>query len=327
MSFRFQQSATHLQKWIISLGLLLLVVLAGCNSPQPIDTGNPISFKHRSGVFEMQVPKSWKQAQDQVETESLAAFSDPSGRAEMIGYAGLLDHTLTDDEGLATVPGLVKNLLNAPQDLAITDQQHRSDGAFTLNLSFTRNNEKRSGQAIFRQGALALSGVIVSGPQSEWTTLLTALQPYIDSFTLKPDFVQGTYFTPIENVHFAVVIPADWGRQTFEGGTLAKSPANKFTIVASEIATTTTSDDAALAKEATSQARAHLGAVQLDNQEKLPDGRTKLSLSQGTQRVIGYYEVKDGMLISLFFSVPADRADAYQPIIDFMYSTWVTGKP
>jgi len=327
VSFRYQQPVTHLQKWIVALGLLLSIALTGCNSPQPIDTSNPISFKHRSGVLEMQVPKSWKQAQDQVETESLAAFSDPSGRSEMIGYAGLLDHTLTDDEGLATVPSLVKNLLNAPQDLAITDQQRRNDGAFSMNLSFTRNNEKRSGQALFRQGDLALSGVIVSGPQSEWTTLLSALQPYIDSFTLKPDFLQGTYFTPIENVHFAVVIPADWGRQPFEGGTLAKSPANKFTLGVGEIATTTTSDDAALAKEATSQARAHLGAVQLDSQEKLPDGRTKLTLAQGSQRVIGYFEVKDGMLISLFFSVPADQAAAYQPIIDFMYSTWITGKP
>ena len=76
----------------------VLILLAGCGSA-PIDTGNPVNFKHQIGVFELKVPKSWKQTQDKVSTEAIAAFSDPTDRAEIRAYAGLLDHRLADDEG------------------------------------------------------------------------------------------------------------------------------------------------------------------------------------------------------------------------------------
>ena len=326
MSFSFHPSAVNLQKWIGTLGLLVAIMLTGCNSPQPIDTSNPISFKHRSGVFEMQVPKSWKQAQDQVETESLAAFSDQSGRSEIIGYAGLLDHTLGDDEGLTVVQGLVKNLLNAPQDLTITDKQRRGDGAFALTLSFTRNNEKRLGQAIFRQGDLALAGVVVSGPESEWKTLQSALQPYVDSFKLKPDFVQGTYFTPMEDTHFALVVPANAALQNQNAEQQARSPSGNLIITGAQQALPAAFDVSHLADAVVQRTRQVLGTANLVSTESLPDGRLKAILNLGEKRVVAYAEPKDGMLITVFFTVPAAQADAYQPIIDFMYSTLVTGK-
>lgn len=325
MPFSNQQSAFSI--WKLFIGLLLAVVLTGCVNQQPIDTGSPINFKHPSGVFEMQAPKSWKQAHDQVETEALASFSDPSGRSEIIGYAGLLDHTLTDDEGLSAVSGLVKNLLNAPQDLSVIDKQRRSDGAFFLTLSFTRNNEKRSGQAIFRDGGLALSGVIVSGPQSEWGTLLDALQPYIDSFALKSDFVQGTYFTPIEDTHYALVVPADAARQQVEEGQQARSRSGNFIVTASQVEMPGPVEAGLLGEAIARRARQILSGAQLVSSAPLPDGRTKVILDQGDKRIIGYAEHKDNMLLTLFFTVPGAQAAAYQPMIDFIYSTWVTGKP
>ena len=76
---------------------LTLLVLAACASSNPIDTSSPTNFRHRTGVFALQVPASWKQDQAEVETETLGRFSDPSGRAELIAYVGLLDHRLTDE--------------------------------------------------------------------------------------------------------------------------------------------------------------------------------------------------------------------------------------
>ncbi len=126
--------------WItIGVCAVALGVLAACAGSTPIDTGSPTTFKHRTGVFSLQAPGKWQQAQDEVETESIAAFSDPTQRAELMAYAGLVDHHLTDDEGQSTVAGLVKNLLNAPGDLQITGQQRRPDGSFVATLSFTRN--------------------------------------------------------------------------------------------------------------------------------------------------------------------------------------------
>jgi hypothetical protein len=304
---------------------LVLILIAGCAN-NPIDTGNPIAFKHRTGVFELQVPKSWKQAQDQVATESLAAFSDPSGNSELIGYAGLMEHALSKDEGVQAVSGLVKNLLNAPSDLAITNGQQRPDGAFTASLSFTRNNVKRSGQAIFRAGSLALSGMIVSGPAADWSTLATALQPYIDSFKLNPDFVQGTYFTPIEDTHYALVIPADATHQKTESGQQVKSRSGDLTIALAQQPLPAPLDAQSLPGAAIQRARQVLGTLTAVSNEPLPDGRLKLTLDQGTKHIIGYVEQKDAMLITVFFAVPAAQAEAYQPLIDFMYSTLVTGK-
>jgi hypothetical protein len=277
-------------------------------------------------VFELQVPKSWKQVQDQVETESLAAFSDATGRSEIIAYAGLLDHQLTDDEGLKIVPDLVTNLLNGPQDLKITDKQRRSDGAFVVTMAFTRNNVKRLGQAILRDGGLALSGVIVSGPEADWTTLLTGLQPYIDAFKLNPDYVQGTFFTPLENTHFALVVPAGWVRQPIDGGNRVKSTGGQLTIDATQLPLSAPLTAETFNAAVTRRLQQQSGSATLTDSQTLPDGRIKLTYTRNAQQITGYAEQKDGMLITLFFAVPADQAAAYQPFIDFIYSTFITGK-
>ncbi len=325
MSFSNLISIRNSQRWVLVVGLIL-IVLTGCTNTTPIDTGNPIAFKHRSGVFELQVPKSWKQVQDQVETESLAAFSDPTFRSEIVASAGLLDHTLTNEEGLDNVPNLVTNLLNGPPDLVITDKQRRSDGAFVVTVSFTRNNIKRLGQAVLRDGGLALSGVIVSGPESEWTTLLAGLQPYIDSFKLQPEFVQGTYFTPIENTHFALVIPAGWVRQPIDGGTRVKSNSGRLTISATQLPLSAPLTADTFNEAVTRRLQQQSGSATLTGSQPLPDGRVKLTFERAAQQVTGYAEQKDDMLITLFFEVPAERAAAYQPFIDFIYSTFITGK-
>ncbi|MBI5564257.1 MAG: hypothetical protein HY870_05150 [Chloroflexi bacterium] len=304
----------------------MLLVLTGCAN-NPIDTANPTAFRHRSGIFELQVPKSWKSAQDQVETEVLAAFSDPNGQSEIIAYTGLLDHELADEEGLKLVPDLVKNLLNSPSDLAITNAQRRADGAFVVSLTFTRKDVKRAGQAVLKDGGLALSGLIASGPQDQWPTLQTALQPVFDSFKLNADYVQGTFFTPIEKSHFALVVPADWERASIEDGTQVRSRNGLVTIIAAQKPVSDALDAAALSAAATRAAQAYVGQATVSASQTLPDGRLQQTLDTASKRTISYAELKDGMLITLLFEVPAAQATAYQPLINFMYSTLVTGKP
>ena len=311
-----------------SLGVIgfLLVVLAGCGGA-PIDTGNPVNFKHQIGVFELKVPKSWKQTQDKVSTEAIAAFSDPTDRAEIIAYAGLLDHRLADDEGLQITSDLIGTLLNRPADLQITDKQHRADGAFVVNVTFTRNNEKRTGQGIFRDGDLALSGTIVDGPTQGWADLQQALQADLDSFKVNADVVQGTYFDSLFGTAYAVVMPVDWPQQSTRRGTQVRSLNGKITLYTIEQPISTTLDAAGL----TTQAVTSLGQMYKINAEvgssvSLPDGRTQVTLKQADRSIVGYLEAKDGYFIGLFFNVPAAQTAAYQPFIDFVYSTFVTGK-
>ncbi len=326
MSFRHSTLSLNLKRLIL-IGGLMLIVLTGCTNTSPIDTTNLTAFRHRTGVFELQAPKSWKQTQDQVETEALAAFSDPTGQSEIIAYTGLLDHELTDEEGLQIVPGLVKNLLNSPSDLVVTAAQRRADGAFVITLTFTRKDVKRAGQAVLKDGGLALSGVIVSGPQDQWATLQTGLQPVFDSFKLNPDYVQGTFFTPIEKSHFALVIPADWERAALQDGTQIRSRNGLVTIVAAQKPVTGTLDAAAFSEAATKAAQAYVGQATVSASQTLPDGRLQQTLDTASKRTISYTELKDGMLITLLFEVPAAQAAAYQPLIDFLYSTFITGKP
>ncbi len=305
---------------------VLLLLLAGCAS-DPIEFGELVRFRHRLGVFEMQVPKGWKQAQDAVGTEALAAFSDPSGRAEIIGYTGLLDHTLTADERSRIVQGLVKNLLNGPADLQFGAGTQQPDGAYQVTMTFTRNNVKRTGEAVFRDGDLSLSGVLVSGPQSDWTDLQAKYQPVIASFVAHRENVEGTYFEPINQTHFALVVPVDWAHTGIAGGEQIRAPGGDLTITAAQRPLAGTLDAAALTQAALTQARQLLGTLGLAGSEVLPDGRTKLTFTAGDHQVIGYAEHIDGMLITLLFEFPANRQADYQPIIDFMYSTLVTGKP
>lgn len=326
MSFSNSMSTRTARLGLIMLGLML-IALTGCANNTPIDTANPIAFRHRSGVFELQVPKSWQQAQDQVETEALAAFSDPTGRAEIIAYAGLLDHELGNEEGLQLVSELVKTLLNSPGDLGVTDAQRRADGAFVVTLTFTRKDVKRTGQAVLKDGGLALSGFIVSGPQDQWTALQSSLQPMFDSFKLNPDYVQGTFFWPIEKSHFALVVPADWERATIENGIQVRSRNGLVQIVAAQKPLSNTLDAAAFGEAAQKAAQTYTGQATLSASQTLPDGRLQQTLDTATKRAISYAELKDGMLITVLFEVPAAQAAAYQPLIDFMYSTLVTGQP
>jgi hypothetical protein len=309
--------------------LILVIVgllLAACSNPKPIDTSALTTFTHHTGVFSLQVPQAWKPLQSDSPTEALAVFPEPDGQAELIAYTGLLDRRLTETEGQQIIDGLIRVLLKSPGDLRITDQQRQPDGAYTANLSFTQNGEKRSGTAHFRAEPLALSGIILSGPETNWTNLLTAMRPALDSFKVNLDYIQGTYFTPTEGELYALVIPIDWETLPAPGFKRIRSRNGLMQIVIAESAQEKTLTANELADQGVKLGMKALGQGTHTGTEQLPDGRVKVSIEQGTDSTIGYLDQKDGSVIGLFFQVPTDRLTDYQPIIDFMYSTYITGK-
>lgn len=308
--------------------LLIGALLAACNTAGPIDTGNPVNFKQKTGMFSLQVPKSWAQTQDEVSTESIGAFADPSHRAEIIAYAGLLDHHLADAEGLQTVEALIGNLLNHPADLKTTGNSRQADGAFVTSFTFTRSGLAHTGQAILRDADLALSGILIDGPTDGWADLQKALQPYVDSFKLDKDYVQGTYFSPLDTPAFSMVVPVDWTQQKSSNNAevVIKSPDGQFSIIGIQRVFTDTLDDAGLVNKAvTTLNQVYKFNGTLTDTQKLADGRLKFGLDRSDRHTVGYAEQKDGYFIGLYFDVPAQRSSDYQPIIDFIYSTWVTG--
>jgi hypothetical protein len=98
-------------------------------------------------------------------------------------------------------------------------------------------------------------------------------------------------------------------------------------IIASQLPLTDTRAAPALPDQTAQRATQLLGSVELQTSQTLPNGQLKVILTQPQRQITGYAELKDGALITVFFEVPADQAAAYQPIIDFMYSTLITGKP
>jgi hypothetical protein len=311
----------------ILMGFLVAVLLAACGHSNPIDTSNPVSFTPSPQVFSLKVPGSWAQAQSKVPTEVMAAFSDSTHQAELIAYAGLLDRRLTDEEGFKAITGLIDNLLRHPADLTVTDQQRRADGAFVVKVAFTRNNEKQIGEAVVFDTNLALSGVISAGPEAFWPDLSNDLQPFVKSFQIDPEIVQGAYFTPVDNAGYSFVAPADWQQQTNLAGSVVRSPTGQLTIMAMQRPLTTTLDSQALQDLATRLMVANGSPGKVTGTEMLPDGRLKIVLDRPKHRVIGYVDQKDQVFAGLFFDAPSERAEAYQPFIDFVYSTFVTGKP
>ncbi len=310
--------------------LILLVagglLVAACASPKPIDTSALTTFTHHTGVFSLQVPQAWKQAQSDAPTEALAVFSEPGGQAELMAYAGLLDRRLTETEGQQIVSDLIKVLLKSPGDLRITDQQRRSDDTYLATLSFTQAGEKRSGTAFFRAEPLALSGVILSGPEASWTSFLAAMQPALDSFRVSLDHVQGTYFTPVDEELYALVVPVDWENQPGPDLKRIHSRNGQLQIAIAQIAEEKALTTSELADRGVKLGLKILGPGTQTGTEQLPDGRVKVSIERGTDSVIGYIDQKDGFVIGLFFEAPTNRLADYQPIIDFIYSTYITGK-
>lgn len=300
------------------------VLLAACATSKPIDTSAVKTFSQRNGIFSLQVPGTWKQYQNDLSTESMAAFSEPDGRAELVAYAALLDRQLNETEGSQIVTQLINVLLNAPADLQISDLQRQADGSYTAGLSFSRNDEKRSGLAVFRQEPLALSGIVLSGPEAGWADFQKAMQPALDSFKVDSDFIQGTYFEPLEGELYSMAIPAEWESRKGPDSTKIKSPSGQFQIVTVQRAEEQTLTASELAERGVKLAQLNLGKNTLVSSEQLPDGRVKVLLEQGADRVIGYLEQRSGAVLGLFFAMPADRLADYQPLIDFLYSTYVT---
>jgi hypothetical protein len=317
----------QLRKFFV-FSLTVAALLTACNNPGPIDLSNPIGFKQRSGLFTLQVPKSWTSSQDQLPTESIAAFADPTHRAELIAYSGLLDHHLADAEGLQIAESLAGNLLNHPSDLKTTSKLRQADGAFVVAFTFTRSGSARSGQAVLRDGDLALAGTLIDGPLAGWADLQKALQPLADSFKLNKDYVQGTYFDALDTPAFAVVVPAGWAQQksSNNSGVLVKSPDGQFSIIGLQRVFTDTVDDPGLTAAALSILKQ---SYKFDgtpaSAAKLADGRLKIGLDRADRQTVGYVEQKDGTFMGLFFDVPTAQLNAYQPMIDFVYSTFVTG--
>ncbi|NTU65688.1 MAG: hypothetical protein HGB05_20375 [Chloroflexi bacterium] len=319
----FQRRKSIVQYLVLLAGGVLL---AACAATNPIDTSAFTTFKHQSGTFSLQVPQAWKQYQADVPAESMAAFSEPDGRAELIGYAGLLDRRLNESERQEIVAELIKALLQYPPDLQITNLQRRPDGAYTAALSFTRANAKRSGIAIFRDEPLALSGVILSGPEAGWADFQKAMQPSLDSFKVDPVYVQGTYFEPLDGEVSALAIPAGWAKQRAATSRKARSPNGQLQIVITHRAEEKLLTTSELAERGVRLSETILGQGALTSTEQLPDGRLKVLVDQGARTTIGYLDQKDGFVIGLFFETPTDRVADYQAIIDFMYSTYITGK-
>ncbi len=311
--------------YVLAGVVVAAALIAGCSSPDPIDTGNPVAFRHRIGVFSLQAPESWQQSQGEVETEAVASFADPSARGVMYAYAGLLDHRLSEDEGLEIVGDLAETLLNSPTGYQISDRQRRADGAFEVSFSFTRQENKWLGRATFRDTDLALSGVIAAGQESMWADLSTALQPFVESFKIDPEAVQGTYFVALEGTSWAMAVPADWPRRA--GGVSAEltSRTGRMSILISGGTLERPLDAAGLVDRAADELRQAFGLnAQVSASESLPDGRVKATFERGEQRIIGYLEQGNDAFVGLFFQVPADRVADYQPFIDFEYSVFVT---
>ena len=51
----------------------------------------------------------------------------------------------------------------------------------------------------------------------------------------------------------------------------------------------------------------------------------KIGIDRPSRHTVGYIEQKNGYFIGLFFDVPSAQLAAYQPMIDFIASTLVTG--
>jgi hypothetical protein len=239
----------------------------------------------------------------------------------------LLERRLTDDEGFKIANDLVNTLLRGPADFVVTDRQRRGDGTFVLKFAYSRDQQKRLGEAILSDKDLALSAVITDSVDSIWPQVHDAQQPFVTSFKVDPIYVQGTYFVPVENVGFAFAGPADWQQQGGTRGTIMRSRNGNMTILGVQQPLTTTLDTPALAQATIRIAKTMGSSGNLVSSEPLPDGRTKLVYERSQHRIIGYVDQKDQILAGLLFDVPLERADAYQPFIDFVYSTFVTGKP
>lgn len=311
--------------YVLAGVVMAAALIAGCSSPEPIDTDNPVAFRHRIGVFSLQAPESWQQSQGEVETEAIASFADPSARGVMFAYAGLLDHRLSDDEGLEIVGDLAETLLNSPSDYQVVDRQRRGDGAFEVQFSYVRDNQKWLGRATFRDTDLALSGVIATGQEPVWAGLSTALQPFVESFKVDPEAIQGTFFVPLEGTSWAMAVPGDWARRAGGASAQLTSRTGRMSILISGGALERPLDAAGLVDRAADELRQAFGLnAQVSASESLPDGRVKATFERGEQRIIGYLEQGDDAFVGLFFQVPADRAADYQPFIDFESSVFVT---
>ncbi len=311
--------------------LLLSIVMglvAGCAGPNPISVGSPIAFQHRTTAFTMRVPDGWTQVQDEVATEALGIFTDPTGQALITAYMGLLDRRLADEEGLAIVGTLASTLLSNPDDFQVTDQRRRPDGAFEVTFAFTGGEQKHAGRAIFRDTHLALSGVIISGPQQHWNSLQNALAPYVDSFTIDPEVVRASYFDILEDTYYILVVPIDWPRRRGAFGTEVISRSGRMSIrllqhdLGKSIAAADIADQTVMSLRTAFNLVVNVLAA-----EQLPDNRLEITLEQAGRRIIGYVETFDTHLVGLFFDVPADRVDDYQPFMDFVYSTYISGLP
>jgi hypothetical protein len=311
---------------VLFVTLVGALFLAACASTNPIDTANPTSFQHRTKVFSLQVPQAWKIVQNEIDRESVAAFIDPTQRAELQAYAGLLERRLTDEEGQRVVADLITGLLGSPPNLQITTNQRQPDGAFTATFSFTRNNEQLSGLAIFRDTDLALGGVILSGPHAGWTDFAKAMQPYLDSFTINSEVVQGSLFEELLEPLYALAVPVGWERQSAPNSNRVRSPNNQMQIIGASLPEADVLDNAGLGEAGRRLLQRTLGRGTLSSTETLPDGRVKVLIDRGNKQTVGYIDQKDGAVIGLYFDVPAGRVQDYQPFIDFVYSTYITGK-
>ena len=317
-----------MRKLLVWIGAAL-ALCAACNSPGPIGVDDPVVAKHPTGVFTIRVPRSWKLTQDAADTEALGIFTDPTGQVSLMTYVGLLERRLTDEEGFEIVSGLASTLLGQPADYQVAEQSRPPDGAFEVMFTFTNQaGQKMKGWSTFHDTDLALSGVILTGPEPLWPDLQSALAPFVASFAVDSSIVHSIYFWPVEDSYYVLVAPIDWAQRRETDRVEVQSRNRQMSIRVAQEELGAPVGAPALADQAAASLRKNFGvSAKVTSSESLPDGRLKVTLERGDRRTIGYVEQFGTRFVGLFFQVPADRVADYQPFMDFIYSTYFTGPP
>jgi hypothetical protein len=158
----------------------------------PIVIGTLATYKHTSGVFQIDVPQNWT-LQDQSKADELTlSWFDPDGNAGLIVDIFESTKTNTPDDLSTAVTGFIKKTFSSKPDFFIDKPTPQTDGSVLLAWGFTASasngvKAKLLGNTFTEQRGNKISILTTLVPADQFDSLKDQTNKIINTYKISPD--------------------------------------------------------------------------------------------------------------------------------------------
>ena len=159
---------------------------------QPVDIGTLETYSHKSGVFQIDVPKNWTLQDNSKADELILIWTDPTRNGGVIVDLYEDAKTNTADDLTATLKKYLENTFGKEPDFFTQDPKTQADGSVLIVWGYTATADNGTkadllGNTFIEQRGNKISLLSTLVPADQFNSLKEKTNAIINAYTITPD--------------------------------------------------------------------------------------------------------------------------------------------